>query len=218
MQQPLTVRLIFAELLTFYIFDSSYEDDYSCPRTDARAQSAHFGVKASASLTNYTGKGVDRADNKSGFHGGLVANFAVNDVFSIQPELLYSMKGAKTDINFLGTSVNYKETLHYIDVPVLVHINAGGLFFELGPQIGFLVAARGAIDANGQSGAVDIKLDFNTVDFGYAGGLSYQVANGPGIGLRYNGGFTDIYKGNNGNSTTHNSAFQLYLTYMFGGK
>lgn len=185
----------------------------------AQAQSATFGIKAGASLTNYTGKGADGADYKFGFHGGLVANLAVNDAFSIQPELLYSMKGAKTTINFLGTNVNFKETLHYIDVPVLAHINAGGLFFELGPQVGFLVAAKGSIDANGQSDSGDIKSDFKTVDFGYAAGLGYQVANGPGIGLRYNGGFIDVSKNDsNSDYATRNGAFQLYLTYMFGGK
>jgi len=183
----------------------------------AQAQSARFGVKAGASLTSYTGKDVS-ADNKFGFNGGLVANFGIADIVSIQPELLYSMKGAKTEGNFFGTNVKYKETLHYIDVPVLAHVNAGGLFFEAGPQIGFLVAARGAADANGQSGSGDIKDNFKTVDFGYAAGLGYQLENGPGIGLRYNGGFTDIYKGNNGDYKTRNSAFQLYLTYMFGGK
>ena len=175
-------------------------------------------MKAGASLTNYTGKGADGAEYKFGFNGGFVANLAVNDAFSIQPEVLYSMKGAKASGNIFGTNLTYKETLHYIDVPVLAHINAGGLFFEVGPQIGFLVAAKATADAGGQSGSGDVKDSFNTVDFGYAGGLGYQVANGPGIGLRYNGGFTDVYKGNNGDYATRNSAFQLYLTYMFGGK
>jgi hypothetical protein len=63
----------------------------------AQAQSATFGVKAGASLTNVTGDNTGNAKNIFGFHGGLIANFAVNDAFSIQPELLYSMKGAKLE-------------------------------------------------------------------------------------------------------------------------
>lgn len=184
----------------------------------ARAQSATFGVKAGASLTNYTGKGGNGSDYRFGFNGGFIASLPINEAISIQPELLYSMKGTKASANLNGMVLTYKETLHYIDVPVLAHINAGGLFFELGPQIGFLVAANGSATLGSQSGSGDIKSNFNTVDFGYAGGLGYQVVNGPGIGLRYNGGFTDIHKGNNGNYTSHNSAFQLYLTYMFGSK
>lgn len=186
----------------------------------ANAQSASFGIKAGASLTNFTGKGTDGVDskNKFGFNGGFVANFGVSDAFSIQPELLYSMKGSKTTDPYYGSNVNYTSTLHYIDVPVLAHVNAGGLFFELGPQIGFLVAAKQKAESGGQSGTQDIKALTKTVDFGYAAGLGYQMPAGAGIGLRYNGGFTDVVKDNGSNSALRNSAFQLYLTYMFGGK
>ncbi|RZK28184.1 MAG: PorT family protein, partial [Hymenobacter sp.] len=108
---------------------------------------------------------------------------------------------------------------HYIDVPVLAHINAGGLFFELGPQIGFLASAKGSQELNGMSVTDDIKDELKTVDFGYAAGLGYQMQHGPGIGLRYNGGFSDLNKDNNNSDyAVRNSAFQLYLTYMFGGK
>ncbi|WP_223648674.1 porin family protein [Hymenobacter psoromatis] len=185
----------------------------------AQAQSAHFGIKAGASLTNFTGKGSDGADYKFGFNGGLVANFAVNDAFSVQPEVLFSMKGSKVTDNSTGSNYTGKLKLNYIDVPVLAHINAGGLFFELGPQIGFLASANASVDVSGQSISQDVKDQIKSVDFGYAAGLGYQVASGPGIGLRYNGGFTDISKGNTSNSdAVRNGAFQLYLTYMFGGK
>jgi len=35
--------------------------------------------------------------------------------------------------------------------------------------------------------------------------------------LRYNGGFTNINKGSN-SPTQRNSTFQLYLSFVFGGK
>jgi len=44
--------------------------------------------------------------------------------------------------------------LYYIDVPVLARINAGGLFFDLGPQIGFLMAARQKDGIAGNAGSV----------------------------------------------------------------
>jgi len=185
----------------------------------AQAQQSTFGVKAGASLTSYTGGGSTGAEYKFGFNGGLLANFAVNDAFSIQPELLYSMKGAKGSSNFFGPNIDITQTLHYIDVPVLARINASGLFFEIGPQVGFLVAANTTASSGTNSQSKDIKSLFNTVDFGYAAGLGYQVANGPGVGLRYNGGLTDVVKGsNNSSDATRNSAFQLYVSYMFGGK
>lgn len=190
----------------------------------AQAQSATFGIKAGASLTNFTGKNIKDAKNKFGFNGGLIANFAVNDIFSVQPELLYSMKGAKTEETIAGLpiigAITNNTTLHYVDVPVLAHMNAGGLFFELGPQIGFLASAKIKEElTNGQSSTYDVKDKIKNVDFGYAGGLGYQLKNGPGVGLRYNGGFSNLNKNGYSNGyDVRNSAFQLYATYMFGGK
>ncbi|MGI4862605.1 MAG: porin family protein [Janthinobacterium lividum] len=182
----------------------------------AHAQTGiHFGIKAGASLTNFTGKDVEGAANKFGFNGGVVANFGLNDMFSIQPEVLYSMKGAKED------GGDGKINLNYIDIPVLAKIATGktGLFFELGPQVGFLASAK-AKDSNTSQ---DVKDAFKNVDFGYAAGVGFQVASSAMIGLRYNGGFTDVYKsvdflGTNVETKAKNSAFQLYVGYMFGGK
>ncbi|WP_161599598.1 porin family protein [Hymenobacter nivis] len=189
----------------------------------AQAQSPSFGIKAGASLTNVVGSEAPAFDfkNKVGFHGGFVANLPLSDGFSIQPELLYSMKGYKVSgiDPFSGNPVNSRATLHYIDVPVLARINAGGLFFEAGPQFGYLVAAKFERDGNATtpSNSRSNRKDYKTVDFGYAAGLGYQLPAGPGIGLRYNGSFknaTDFYIGEG----VRNSVFQLYLTYMFGGK
>lgn len=178
----------------------------------AQAQSIKYGVKAGASLTTLTGSDSDGAKNKFGFNGGVLANFGINDLFSIQPEVLYSMKGAKVD----GTDAHLN--LNYIDVPVLVKVATGatGLFFELGPQVGFLASAK----AKNNSVSVDVKDNAKNVDFGYAAGLGFQAASGPMVGLRYNGGFTSIGKNNNGytSSDAKNSAFQLYVGFMFGGK
>jgi len=182
----------------------------------AHAQSGvRFGVKAGASLTNITGEDSDGLANKFGFNGGVVANFAFNDMISVQPEVLYSMKGAKED------GGNGKFNLNYIDVPVLAKISTGatGLFFELGPQVGFLASAKVKDD----NSSYDAKDFVKSVDFGYAAGIGFQAESGPMVGLRYNGGFTNIGKDNiNGINTTpgkaKNSAFQLYVGFMFGGK
>lgn len=174
-----------------------------------------FGVKAGGSLTTLSGKDVEDISSKFGFHAGAVANFGINDMFSVQPELLYSQKGAQDKDN---SKVKLK--LNYVDVPVLLRLNADGLFFEAGPQVGFLLAAKGTDGTN----SLDIKEGYKSVDFGYAAGLGYQMPDGGiGVGLRYNGGFANVPKDITFGSTTteikaRNSAFQLYLSYMFGGK
>jgi hypothetical protein len=177
----------------------------------AQAQ-ATFGVKAGATLTNFMGDDVsDESDNKFGFLAGVVANFPVNDMFSVQPEVLFSQKGAEAG----DTKLNQ----NYVDVPVMVKVNTGdngsGLFFELGPQFGLLVSSK--------TGDTDTKEAFNTFDFGYAAGLGYQLESGLNFGLRYNGGITNVLKevdvlGSSVQPKSRNSAFQLSVGYMFGGK
>lgn len=148
-----------------------------------------------------------------------MANFAVNDMFSIQPEVLYSNKGLKEK----NSSDNTRLALNYIDVPVLAKIATGatGLFFELGPQVGFRTSA----EYKNSSVSLNLNDAINSVDFGYAAGLGFQAEGGAMVGLRYNGGFTNVAK-DNGNfmgipttgSDGKNSAFQLYIGYLFGGK
>jgi len=191
----------------------------------ANAQ-ATFGVKAGGSLTTVNQKGDDDSKYKFGAHGGVFANFGISDMFSIQPELLFSMKGSKSEetTTIGGTTYTSKGTqsLNYIDIPVMVKVSTGGdnngLFFEAGPQLGILLSAKNEVEVTGAASTnTDIKDLLNTVDFGYGVGLGYQVESGPLVGLRYNGGITDIVKDNTGNAA-RNDAFQLYVGYRFGGK
>ncbi len=191
----------------------------------AQAQSAKFGIKAGASLSNLVGGGAN-GQGLFGFNGGAFANFALSDAISIQPELLYSMKGFRREQsdNFYGTNYTIKATsrIHNIDIPVLARVSANGLFMEFGPQIGFNVAAKSKAEVTQgtrtNTDESDFKDDIKPVELGFAAGVGYQLSNGPGIGLRYNGGLTNIAKDNDTSSAVRNTVFQLYLSYMFGGK
>jgi hypothetical protein len=182
----------------------------------ANAQ-ATFGIKAGGSLTTITGDGTDDNKSRIGFHGGLLANLPFGDALAIQPEVLYSMKGAEAEIG----GETYKASLSYVDIPVMLQYNADGLFFEAGPQLGILMSAkRDEPQINLTTGTItkaeiDAKDEVNTIDFGYAVGLGYKLETGPMIGLRYNGGITKLDK--EGDGSSRNSAFQLYVGYMFGG-
>lgn len=182
-----------------------------------RGGNVSLGVKAGASLTNFVGadtkiNGANGFDYRFGFHAGVFANIGFARLLAFQPELLYSQKGAK----FSGNN-DASIRLHYIDVPLAFHVNTDGFFFEAGPQVGFMVAAKSQLG----SVSKDIKDAYKSVDFGYLAGLGYQLKHGPGVGLRYNGAFTNCYKEVQlGSSTTfqqrtRNSAFQLYVTYSF---
>lgn len=183
-------------------------------RSTGGSHNVSLGLKAGASLTNLTGADAKGFDNRFGFHGGLFANIGISSLFAFQPELLYSQKGANFS-NITDRSLR----LHYLDVPLAFHVNTGGLFFEAGPQVGFLVAAK----SQDGSASVDVQNRYNAVDFGYLFGLGYQLKHGLGVGLRYNGGFSNVDKATTIGNTTfqaraRNSAFQLYLTYSVSGR
>ncbi len=181
-----------------------------------RGGNVSLGIKAGASLTSFVGAdtkvgSTSAYDYRFGFHAGVFANIGFAKLFAFQPELLYSQKGAR----FNGSSDNgYR--LHYVDVPLAFHVNTDGFFFEAGPQVGFLLAAK----QEAGSVSVDTKNNYKSVDFGYLAGLGYQLKHGLGVGLRYNGAFTNVpISYTAGNVTVQrrerNSAFQLYATYSF---
>ncbi|TPG62267.1 porin family protein [Hymenobacter nivis] len=176
-----------------------------------RGGNVSLGLKAGASLTNFVGADAKNAyTNRFGFNAGIFANIGLTRLIAFQPEVLYSQKGAKTN------AVDNKYRLHYVDVPLAFHVNTDGFFFEAGPQVGFLVAAK----YQDGSTSTDITPSYKSIDFGYLAGLGYQLKHGLGIGLRYNGAFTNFPKSSvNGNTTVQprdrNSAFQLYATYSF---
>src|SRR5688572_25872910 len=62
----------------------------------------------------------------NGIHSGLAAKFAVSDVFSVQPELLFSQKGIKIKNDDYETST----TMNYIEVPVLAKLSFGSDNFK----------------------------------------------------------------------------------------
>ena len=181
----------------------------------AQAQrNVSLGLKAGASYASFVGKDAGEQEGLFGFHAGAFANIGLTNMFAFQPEILYSQKGSK-DKNTTDVS----SRVSYLDVPLAFHVNANGLFFEAGPQVGFLLSAERKFGNT----AVDVKDATNAVDFGYLFGLGYQRKTGPGVGLRYNGAFTNLSKELTiGNATVQNrirnSVFQLYLTYSFGGK
>ncbi|WP_114781925.1 porin family protein [Botryobacter ruber] len=166
-----------------------------------------IGVRAGANFSGFAGEGAkdNELDMIWGFHGGLTANFAVvEDFFSIQPEVLYSMKGAENEANTEEWKVNY------IDVPLLAKVSAGPLYFEFGPQF--------SLKAGGETvGTTHTKENFKRGAFGYAAGLGLAATGlGASVGVRYTSDFTKLYK-DESHPNFRNSVFMLTLGFAFPG-
>ncbi|WP_051359903.1 porin family protein [Adhaeribacter aquaticus] len=200
--------------------------------TFAQAQSTRIGLKGGLTYSNIAGDLENESiyQNKLGFNGGITANFPViGNFLSIQPEILYNQKGYQyqdEEFTFLGITRERKgkRNFNYIDVPVLAKINAGGIFFEAGPQISYLLGVRDNTEEtiNGIENKNYQRInkdDLAELEIGYAVGLGFQASNGVSLGVRYNGSVQDLAKntGNDELTNARHSAFLLQLGFPISG-
>ncbi len=144
------------------------------------SQSLSFGPKAGVNLSNYSG-GTINSNIKAGFHFGSVVNFGFGKIFSIQPEILFSMQGAKVESS--GSKKDFK--INYLNVPVMLKFRiANGFFIEAGPQAGLRLPESIPGEA--------INNFSKTLDFSIGAGLGYQSENGFGAGIRYISGVSKV--------------------------
>jgi opacity protein-like surface antigen len=183
------------------------------------------GIKGGFNGSTFSGADSKGTEYKAGFAAGPFVNFGVSDNFSIQPEFLYSQKGASQDnVPYGSVNSTLKTSLGYLDVPIMFRYNIGedgkGFFVEVGPQGSFVLHRRFfAEDGSGKeiANSRDTSTDgLNKVVIGYVGGLGYQITSGLQLGLRYTGDFSQIAK--NATPNVHNSVFQFQVGYAFGGK
>ena len=148
-----------------------------------------FGVRAGANIANITGDDVDDLSSRTGVYFGFLAEFGMTDLLAIQPELNFSMQGAEYSEE--GEEEKFK--LNYLNIPVNLKVNVtDGLYFEAGPQLGFLMSANAEFDDGFESGEEDIKDEIKDIDFSGNVGLGYTLDNGLFFNARYNFGLSNI--------------------------
>ena len=180
-----------------------------------------FGVKGGMNVSSLSkDSGLDDQKSKIGFNAGVFANIPVATSFSIQPEVLYSQYGNKTNFTALGTKYSASNKLDYITVPVMFQYNAlPNLYLEAGPEFGFMVSAKEKLknESNGNSSTSDnYKDNFNTFNFGIGIGAGYYFTENLGLTARYVAGLTDIAKNRpSGSDAVRNNVFQVGLAYKF---
>lgn len=189
-----------------------------------------FGFKAGVNLANLeiqddaSAAAGTNNNNKTSLHAGFFYQIPVTSSFRIQPELIYSIQGAKTNgkVPAAATALAGAEEidLHYVSLPVMFqYVTPGGFMVEAGPQFSYLSSAN----ADASAGEVNLK-DGNYVkkiDFALGGGVGYTTRIGLGAHAKYMYGFTNIW--NNEDSPIAsvgmeqgNRVFQIGLHYLFG--
>jgi hypothetical protein len=171
---------------------------------NVQAQLIRFGIKGGLNFANQTGTNItvnsgnyDKGTITS-YHAGLVAEIKLSEVFSVQPEMLYSTQGA----TYKYAATEFTNELGYLSIPVLAkfHLNKV-ISLDLGPQASFLLSERKQLNVK----------DANTFDFGLAGGLGLNITKSFFIQGRYVLGLTDVSK----DAQIKNSLVQVSAGFLF---
>lgn len=206
---------------------------------------AQIGIKAGATMSSLSqdafynnGQTLQDIEDKSlwGFQAGLFANLPVGEVISIQPEINWMQKGGNTKYNIAGSGFNQDYRLNYLEVPVLLKVNAGsndgtgvGLFFYGGPFVSYALNGKISseiklLDNTVENNDTDINFSDDNqrrVDWGAAFGLGVNLG-GLMVDLRYDLGINNLLDNNFGTNPDEDPYLRtrsigLTLGYMFGG-
>jgi hypothetical protein len=167
----------------------------------AFSQSFSIGPKAGLNISNYTGGDIE-SKALVGYHLGGIINYGFGNVFSIQPEVLFSTQGAK--VNRGGNESDFK--ISYVTVPIMLKFKTnGGFYVEFGPQAGF----RTSSDIPDQT----INNFAKNLDLAAAAGIGYQSPIGLGVGVRYVAGLSKVgdFSGQNIDPDFKNSVIQASI-------
>ena len=187
---------------------------------NVNAQEVKFGAKVGLNSSNFTGD-LEDSDAKIGFNLGAFAEISLSDKFIFQPELLFSTQGASFEDS--TDSEAYKRTIkaNYLNIPLLIKYGVTDKFaLEFGPQLGFLLSAKGKAEGTFDGQAIseeeDLKDFFKSIDFGLNFGASFDVAKNIMIGIRYNLGLSDITDGEDSEDfKVQNAVFSFAVGYRF---
>lgn len=151
--------------------------------------------------------------------GGFVS-FDLSPSFSIQPELLYTRRGADLPIEDITGSIK----LDYIQIPLLARVRFPGSsvtpFLQAGPALAFKSSCKVGASAGGVSETVDCTdddLDFvglKSTSLSGIVGAGLDVGNFQ-VGLRYDHGFTNIIRDAGPGEKAANRAFSITVGYGF---
>lgn len=199
-----------------------------------------FGLKGGLNVSTLGGD-VDNVDPKIGAHIGGLVEIKLTNRFAIQPEILLSLQGAKSEYTESSPNYYYNEesklNLTYLNFPVMAKFYVlPNLSLEAGPQLGILVSAKndftvyendnGDIYAYSQNS--NAKGNYKTAEASLNFGASYYFTKNIFLEGRFCVGLSNIdnndyyyYDGPGpGNSVRYrsrvsNNVFQLSFGYRF---
>ena len=185
-------------------------------------QSVKFGLEAGLNLSNFSGDAD--MDAKLGYQGGLYAEHAFSDHYSIRLSLLTANKGAKIEED----GVTMKYALNYIELKPMVirkfalgNLNlTGGLGVYYAPfASGTLRANKKVLGPDGDSKTESINMGsgdndmLKSTDFGLSAMAGVDLKDFGTIGVQYEMGLANI--SNMDGTDVKNSSFSIFYAIPF---
>ncbi len=162
----------------------------------------NMGIKGGLNFSTIEPAANSNLGLRTGFHAGVLWHIHLGQGLAFQPELVYSLQGARL-------SSNEKLNLGYINAPFLLQAMIGrGFRLEAGPQLGLLVNAKTQVG----NSLENVRQSYKTIDAALAVGFGFVGKTGLGFDARYNYGLSDI---NRSGGDVANRVFQVGLFYQF---
>ena len=161
----------------------------------ASAQITGRGLRAGLNLSTLDTSGAAGDAPVERQMRGLFAGFLtwpVTPWLELQPEAIYTMKGAKTG----ETGVAAKALLDYFEVPILGRVTRGAsgarrFYAAAGVALGVLVRAKTRADFGRSTEEIDIRDEVETLDWGAVVGGGFELGSVV-VDVRYTHGLRDI--------------------------
>jgi hypothetical protein len=158
------------------------------------AASIQFGFKVGGNIAKPTRADADdpaaTLKSRVGFTGGIFLALNFGSVLTIQPEILYTMKGA----SYVALDDSYTDKLYadYIEIPVLLKLKLAlpvvQPFILAGPSVGFKLSEK--LERDGVP-LTDVILKNN--DYGAVFGAGLNVGRNFMLDVRYSLGLQKVY-------------------------
>ena len=166
----------------------------------ANAQKSFFYIKGGVNFANVsiTNDGdIDKANNLTSFQAGIIGNLHVAPFFSIQPGVIFTGKGSKTESGSTSDPTYYRATSnpYYIEIPFnLVFKTPTGpikIYAGAGPYLAIGVAGKNKVDGKFLGTAFHSEEDIQWSNDDPST-LDYEEGAGYGIMKRFDYGLNGL--------------------------